>query len=74
MIFLELARAGLLQSLDAEKLRFFLGWTANPLFLSRRRPLVRSLNVLRLLFSPRYARGVATWLRYRADLYDGVQG
>lgn len=74
MIFVELARAGLLRSLDAEKLRFFLGWTSNPLFLSRRRPLVCSLSVARLLFSPTYARGVAAWLHYRADLYDGVRG
>jgi hypothetical protein len=29
---------------------------------------------VRLLISRRYARGVATWLRYRADLYDGVRG
>lgn len=74
MIFYELARTGLLASLDGEKLRFFLGWTANPLFLSRRRPLVFRLDVFRLLFSRRYARGVATWLRYRADLYDGIRG
>jgi hypothetical protein len=74
MILLELARAGLLKSLDAEKMRFFLGWTANPLFLSRRRPLILSLDVFRLFFSRRYARGVAAWLRYRTDLYDGAQG
>jgi hypothetical protein len=74
MIFLELARAGLLRTLDAEKLKFFLGWTKDPLFLSRRRPLVWRLDLPRLLFSPRYARGVAAWLRYRADLYDGVRG
>ena len=74
MIFLELARAGLLRSLDAEKLRFFLGWTDNALYLSRRRPLIASLSLGRLLFSRDYARGVAAWLRYRTDLYDGVQG
>jgi hypothetical protein len=74
MIFYELARAGLLGALDGEKLRFFLGRTSNPLFLSRRRPLVFRLDPFRLLFSPRYARGVATWLRYRAELYDGVRG
>ncbi|MCC6764218.1 MAG: hypothetical protein IT293_06105 [Deltaproteobacteria bacterium] len=74
MIFLELARAGLLRTLDGEKLRFFLGWTRDPLFLSRRHPLVFRLNPFLLLFSRRYARGVATWLRYRADLYDGVCG
>lgn len=74
MIFLELMRRGLLRSLDAEKVKFFLGRTKNPLFLSRRRPLIWRLHPLRLMFSPRYARGVADWLRYRADLYDGVQG
>ncbi len=74
MIIVELLRAGLLRSLDVEKLRFLLGWTDNPLFLSRRRPLIWRLDLPRLLFSRRYARGVATWLRYRADLYDGVQG
>jgi hypothetical protein len=74
MILIELFRAGLLRSLDAEKLRFFLGRTSNPLFLSRQRPLIWRLSLPRLLFSPRYARGVAAWLRYRADLYDGVQG
>jgi len=74
MILLELFRAGLLRSLDAEKLRFFLGRTEHPLFLSRQRPLIWQLSLPRLLFSRRYARGVATWLRYRADLYDGVQG
>ena len=74
MIFLELRRAGLLRSLDGEKLRFFLGWTANALYLSRREPLIWRLDLFRLLFSRRYARGVATWLRYRADLYDGVRG
>ena len=74
MILLELFRAGLFRSLDLEKLRFFLGWTENPLYLSRRHPLIWRLNPLRLLFSPGYARGVATWLRYRADLYDGTRG
>ena len=70
MILVALLRRGLLRSLDAEKLRFFLGWTANPLYLSRRCPLYRRLGPA-LLLSPRYARGVAEWLRYRADLYDG---
>ena len=74
MIFVELLRAGLLRSLDGEKLRFFLGWTPNALFLSRRQPLIWRLDLFRLLFSRRYARGVATWLRYRADLYDGIRG
>ena len=74
MILYHLARAGVLGSLDAEKLRFFLGRTESPLYLSRRFPLYRQLPWLRLLFSPRYARGAAAWLRYRADLYDGRQG
>lgn len=74
MIFLELTRAGLWRSIDAEKLWFFLGRAPNPLYLSRRHPLVFSLDPFRLLFSRRYARGVAEWLRYRADLYDGVRG
>lgn len=74
MIFLELAHAGLLRSLDAEKLRFFVGWTANPLFLSRRQPLILRLDLIRCLWSRTYARGVTAWLRYRADLYDGIQG
>lgn len=74
MIFLELLRAGLFRSLDREKVRFFLGRTENPLYLSRRQPLIWRLDLFRLLFSPRYARGVATWLRYRADLYDGTRG
>jgi hypothetical protein len=74
MILLLLMWRGLWRSLDAEKLRFFVGWTSHPLYLSRRYPLYRQLHPLRLLFSPRYARGVADWLRYRADLYDGRQG
>ena len=74
MILLALLRRGMLRRLDAEKLRFFLGLTSNPLYLSRRYPLYRRVGVLRLLLSPRYADGVAEWLRYRADLYDGRQG
>jgi len=67
-------RRGILRDLDREKLRYFFGWTADPLYLSRRFPLYRRLHALRLLLSLRYARGVAEWLRYRADLYDGRQG
>ena len=74
MILLLLLRRGLLRRLDGEKLRFLLGWTANPLYLSRRFPLYRRLSLVRMLLSPRYARGVAEWLTYRADLYDGRQG
>lgn len=74
VILLVLIRQGLWRTLDGEKVRFFLGWTPNPLYLSRRFPLIRRLPFLRLLCSPRYARGVGEWLRYRADLYDGRQG
>jgi len=74
MILFVLLRRGLLRELDAEKLRYFLGWARNPLFLSRRFPLYRRLGWLRMLVSPRYARGIADWLSYRADLYDGRQG
>jgi len=74
VILLLLLRRGWLRRLDGEKLRFFLGWTANPLHLSRRFPLYRRLSLVRMLLSPRYARGVVEWLTYRADLYDGRQG
>ncbi len=74
MILFELLRAGLLRSLDREKLAFFLGRTPNELFLSRQHPLVLRLDPFRLIFSRRYARGIVTWLRYRADLYDGARG
>jgi len=30
--------------------------------------------VLRLLLSPAYAAGVARWLEYRMNLFDGVEG
>lgn len=74
MIVLVLLRRGLQRTLDAEKLRYFLGRTASPLYLSRRFPLYRRVGLLKMLVSPRYARGVADWLAYRADLYDGRQG
>ncbi len=74
MIVFQLLRRGLLRQLDAEKLRYFVGRTASPLYLSRRFPLYRRLGLLRMVVSPRYARGVADWLAYRADLYDGHQG
>jgi len=74
MILFVLLRRGLLRDLDAEKLRYFLGRTTNPLFLSRRFPPYRRLDLLRMLISLRYARGVADWLSYRTDLYDGRQG
>lgn len=74
MIFLYLWRAGLLARADREKLRFFFGASPNPLFLSRRMPLVAAVNWVRALVDARYARAVAGWLAYRADLYDGRQG
>jgi len=74
VIFYYLWRAGLLARGDAEKLRFFFGATSNPLFLSRRRPLVASINWPRALLVPSYARSITRWLAYRADLYDGHQG
>ncbi len=74
MIFFYLWRAGLLGRTDRDKIRFLLGATDNPLFLSRRMPLVSSISWPRALVAPAYARAVAAWLAYRADLYDGHQG
>jgi hypothetical protein len=74
VIFIYLWRAGLVRRTDGEKLRFFLGATENPLYLSRRRPLFASLDWWKALFVPSYAKAVTTWLAYRADLYDGHQG
>ena len=74
MIFFYLWRAGLLGRVDRDKIRFFFGVTASPLHLSRRMPLVSSVNWVRALVDPGYARAVASWLAYRADLYDGYQG
>jgi len=74
MILLELWRRGLLRRMDAEKLRQFLGWRADPLALSRRFPMWRTLGLTRLVLSPRHARAVAQWLEYRINLYDGVEG
>ena len=74
MILLALWRRGLLRRADGEKLRFFLGAVPDRLTLSRRYPLCRALAWWRMLVSPRYAAGVAAWLEYRMDLYDGVEG
>lgn len=74
MIFFWLWRAGLLGRADGEKLGFFFGTSPDPLALSRRMPLAASVNWIRAMFDPRYARAVASWLTYRADLYDGHQG
>jgi hypothetical protein len=74
VIFYYLWKLGFLARADGEKLRFFLGLSPDPLLLSRRRPLVSTINWVRAAFSPRYARSVATWLEYCVELYDGLQG
>ena len=74
MIFYYLWRRRLLARADGEKLRYFFGLTRNGLFLSRRRPLIGAINWPRALVSPRYARSVVTWLEYRVELFDGLQG
>ena len=57
-----------------KKVLYFFGVTPSPLYLSRRWPLVTAINWLKALFSPSYARAVTTWLRYRLELFDGLQG
>jgi len=74
VIFWFLWRAGLLRRMNADKIRFFFGATHNPLYLSRRAPLVLAISWPRALVSSRYARAVAEWLAYRADLFDGRSG
>ena len=74
MILLALWRRGLLQRADREKIAHFLGRARDPLQLSRRYPLWRRLWLVRLLVSPAYAAGVARWLEYRMNLFDGVEG
>jgi hypothetical protein len=74
VIFYHLWRAGLLTGADREKLSYFFGVSEDPLVLSRRWPLITAIDWVRALFSPAYARAVAGWLRYRAELYDGLQG
>jgi hypothetical protein len=74
VILYYLWRSGLLGGADREKFRFFLGLTDNPLYLSRRWPLVTSIRWMHALFSPRYARALVGWLSYRVELYDGLQG
>ena len=74
MILLALWRRGLLARVGREKLDFFLGRAPDPLQLSRRYPLWRRLGLVRLLVSPAYAAGVARWLEYRMNLFDGVEG
>jgi hypothetical protein len=74
VILLALWRRGLLGRLDGEKLRQFWGLRRDPLLLSRRYPMWRALGLVRLAVSPRYAAGVARWLEYRLNLYDGLEG
>jgi hypothetical protein len=74
VILLALWRRGLLRRVDREVLRQFLGIRPDPLALSRRYPMWRILGLGRLLASPRYAAGVATWLEYRVRLFDGQEG
>ena len=68
-----LLRSGLLRTVDGEKIRYFFGVTPK-LWLSHQRPLWRSLPWLRALFSPRDARAILVWLRYRIELFDGQAG
>ena len=74
MILWALWRRGLLRRADREKIALFLGWTPDPLHLSRRYPPWRSLGTIRLLLSPAYAAGVARWVEYRMNLFDGTEG
>jgi hypothetical protein len=74
VILIALWRRGLLRRAGGEKVRFFLGRERDPLLLSRRYPLWRAFGLLRSLVSPRHAAAVATWLEYRMNLYDGIEG
>jgi len=74
VILYEVWKQGLLRRLDREKFLFALGLAPNPLMLSRRKPLLRSIHPFRAMISPSYARALAGWLRYRIELYDGQQG
>jgi hypothetical protein len=74
MIFLALWRRGLFRRMDREKLRQFLGFSSDPLALSRRYRLWWALGPLVLMVSPSRARDVARWVEYRMNLYDGFEG
>ena len=73
MLVYYLLKTGLWRSLDAEKMRFFLGWTPKG-HLSRQDPLWRHVPWGRALFSPSGARAVLVWMRYRVELFDGQAG
>jgi len=74
MILWVLWRRRLLGRLDGEKLRWAFGRDDDPLTLSRRYPLWRIVASWRALFVPAHAAGVARWLEYRLNLFDGVEG
>jgi hypothetical protein len=67
-------RRGLLRRFDREKVGFFLGHGADRLDLSRRYPLWRRLGLWHMMCSPAYAAGVARWVEYRMNLFDGIEG
>lgn len=74
MILWVLWRRGLLRRFDREKVGFFLGHGADRLDLSRRYPLWRRLGLWHMIRSPAYAAGVARWVEYRMNLFDGIEG
>ena len=74
MIVYYLWRSGLWRQLDREKWAYFFGRSTERLWLSWTYPLWRSLDLVGLLFRPRYAAGVVGWLEYRVALYEGRQG
>ncbi len=74
MILFYLWRDGVLGRTDREKFGFFFGATGNPLYLSKKWPLVTALNWPKALLWPPYARAAATWLAYRVALFDGESG
>ncbi len=74
MILFYLWRAGVLGRADREKLGFFIGATGNPLYLSKKWPLLTAVNWVKALVWPPYARAVAGWLAYRVALFDGEAG
>ena len=74
MILVALWRHGFLRRLDREKISHFLGLSPDPLALSRQYRMWRILSWPRLLLSPRHAEGVARWLEYRMNLFDGIEG
>ena len=75
MILWALWRRGLLRRADREKIELFLGRAARS---ARCSPgAIRSgavSGIARLVVSPSHAAGVARWLEYRMNLFDGVEG